>query len=86
MFRSVYPVTRTNVKDEILGPLIYNFEISETQTRKAVKNDGRMRTMNGRREEITKFKRHQNKISKCSFLLAVVMAKRKECVIGSKKK
>jgi hypothetical protein len=32
-----------------------------------------------------KFKRFQNEITNNSFLLTVVMAKRKECVIGDKK-
>jgi hypothetical protein len=45
-----------------------------------------MGTMNGRREEIAKFKRRQNTITNSSFLLTVEMAKRKECIIGGKKK
>jgi hypothetical protein len=46
-----------------------------------------MRAMNGRREEIMNFGScHQNTITKSSFLLAVVMAKTKEFVTGSKKK
>jgi len=45
-----------------------------------------MRTMNGRREEIMKSKRHQNIITNYSFLLTVAIVEREECVIGGKKK
>jgi len=41
--------------------------------------------MNGRRKDIMMFEMRQNTITNNSFLLTVVMAKRKECVIGGKK-
>ena len=44
-----------------------------------------MRAIKGRREEEIKFESFQNRVKKNSFLLTVVLEKRKYFVIGGKK-